>query len=730
MDGYIPAAEPALQSRRVFLKSLGIVSGALVLGTYAPFAKRAFAAAADGPFAANAFVTIAPDSSVTVMIKHLDMGQGVTTGLTTIVAEELDADWAQMRFAFSPASDKLYGNLLLGGVQATGGSTAVANSWEQLRHAGASARAMLVVAAAQSWDVPASEITVSKGVVAHAKSGKSGHFGDFIAAAAQVPVPDSVTLKDPKAFTLIGTSVSRIDTPEKITGRAVYSIDIRRPGQLTAVVARPPRFGAKVKSFDASAARQAHGVVDVVEIPTGVAVVAKDTWSAISGRKALKVDWDLSTADSVSSTDRMAQFKVLAASPGLSAARRGDPAAALAQAHQVIEAEFEFPYLAHAPMEPLNGVLEPTADGAVWWAGSQFQTSEQRCIAAILGLKTEQVTVNTQFAGGSFGRRATPDTEYAAEAATIVKATGMKAPIHLMRTREDDMTAGYYRPMVYHKLRAGLGADGQVNGWDHVIVSKSILVGTLLGGLVQGGVDPTSVEGAATTPYAIPNFAVSVHNTDEGVPVLWWRSVGNTHTAQVMETMIDELAHAANADPVAFRKVLLRDQPRHLGVLALATEKAGWGSPLAAGQGRGVAVHQSFGTYVSMVADVTVANGKLKVDRIVAAVDCGVAINPDVIAAQVEGSVGFALAPVLRNKITLKDGEVEQTNFDGFEPTRISEMPKVEVYIVPSAEAPTGIGEPGVPCIAPAIGNAVFAATGVRLRSLPFDLDRLAVRPG
>lgn len=727
MDTYLPDQTPPAQaSRRFFLKSLGIAGGALVLGTYAGFGGRAFATGADEPFTANAFVRIAADDSVTVIIKHLDMGQGVTTGLTTIVAEELDADWSQMRFEFSPADDKLYGNLMLGGVMGTGGSTAVANSWEQLRHAGAGARALLVAAAAQSWNVPVGEITVTKGVVSHAKSNQSTSFGKLAPAAAKLPLPTDVTLKDPKNFTLIGTRIGRLDSPAKTTGKAVFSIDIRRPGQLTALVARPPRFGATVKTVDATAAKAIKGVVEVVTIPTGVAVVAKDTWSAIKGRDALKVEWDFAKAEDITSSAQMDGYRDLAKTPGLSADKRGDAATGLSRAAQVIEAEFEYPYLAHAPMEPLNGVLEPTAEGATWWAGSQFQTFEQKTIAAILGLKPEQVTVKTLFAGGSFGRRATPDCEYAAEVATIVKATGAKAPIHLMRTREDDMKAGYYRPAFYHKVRAGLDAKGEIAGWQHVIVGKSIMIGTALEAFVKHGIDSTSVEGAAETPYAIANLDVSIHNTHEIVPVLWWRSVGNTHTAHTMETMIDTLAHAANADPVAYRAPLLKGHPRHAGVLALATEKAGWGTKLAAGRGRGVAVHQSFGTYVAMVTEVTVTAGKLKVDRVVAAVDCGIAVNPDIIHAQVEGAVGFALAMALRSKITLKNGEVEQANFDTFEPTRISEMPVVEVYIVPSAEAPTGIGEPGVPCLAPSIGNAIFAATGKRLRSLPFDLTTLA----
>ncbi|WP_395680742.1 molybdopterin cofactor-binding domain-containing protein [Inquilinus sp.] len=716
------ADDLARPNRRSFLKGASALGGALVIATHLPLARRAMAATGD--LAPNAFVRVAPDSTVTVLIKQCEMGQGVTTGLTTIVAEEIDADWSQMRFEFAPADAKLYNNLAFGPIQGTGGSTSIANSWEQLRQAGAMARAMLVQAAAAEWQVPAGEITVQKGVVAHA-SGKSASFGDLAGKAAALTPPTGVALKDPKAFTLIGGRVPRLDTPAKITGKAGFSIDVRRPGQLTALVAHPPRFGGTVKSVDAAAAKQVPGVVDVVTIPTGVAVVAKDTWSAMQGREALKIEWD-GTGEGQSTDAIMAGYKTMAQTPGLTAAKRGDAAAALAKAAKTVEVEFEFPYLAHAPMEPLNGVLEPTKDGAVWWAGSQFQTVEQATIAAILGLKPEQVTINSTYTGGSFGRRATPTADYAAETAMIVKATGAKAPIHLMRTREDDMKAGYYRPMAYHKVRAGVDAAGNVSGWDHTVVAKSIMIGTSFEAFaVKDGIDATSIEGASDTAYAVTDLTATVHNAKEGVPVLWWRSVGHTHTAHAVETVVDELAHAAGKDPVAFRAALLKDQPRHAGVLALVAEKAGWGKPLPAGSGRGVAVHQSFGTYVATVAEVSIKDGALKVDRVVAAVDCGIAVNPDVIHAQVEGSVGFALSVVLRNKITLKDGEVEQANFDTYEPTRMSEMPKVEVHIVPSTEAPTGIGEPGVPGLAPAIGNAVFAATGQRLRSLPLDLSKL-----
>jgi isoquinoline 1-oxidoreductase subunit beta len=717
-------------SRRAFLGGAAAGTGALVVATYLPVGKAGAAApptADSGPAQPNAFVRIAPDNSVTVMIKHLDMGQGNTTGLATILADELDADWADVRVEFAPADAKLYNNLAFGPVQGTGGSTAIANSWMQLRKAGAAAREMLVAAAVFAWKVPASEVTVEKGVIRHAPSNRQARFGEFAASASTLPVPQEPRLKEPKDWKLIGTKLPRLDSREKTTGQAVYSLDIRRPGMLTALVAHPPLFGATVKAVDDAAARKVPGVVEVLRIPQGVAVVARDTWSAMKGREALSVTWDEAGAETRSTDAIMAEYKALARRPGLVAANRGDAAKAIAGAAKVLEAEFEFPYLAHASMEPLNATIARNPDGTVEvWAGCQLQTIEQAVVAATLGLTPDKVKLHTLWAGGSFGRRATPQADYFAEAAAILKASSANAPIHLVWTREDDMKGGFYRPMVYHRLRAGLTADGTIAGWEHSIVGKSILIGSPFEAmLVKDNVDGTTVEGVADTPYAIPNFRTEAHNAKEGVPVLWWRSVGHTHTAQAMEVFVDELAHAAGKDPVQFRLDLLKDAPRDAGVLRLAAEKAGWGSSLPKGRGRGVAVHNSFGSYVAMVADVLVDGGNLKVERVVAAVDCGIAVNPDVIAAQVEGAVGFALSSVTRNRITLKDGLVQEANFDAFEPTRMSEMPMVEVHIVPSTAAPTGIGEPGVPNLAPAISNAVFAATGKRLRSLPLDLTAL-----
>jgi len=723
----------ATPSRRAFLRGAGAVGGALVIGAALPL--PAGAATGEAPAVVGpptpmpgAFVRIAPDNTVTVLVKHLDKGQGTITGLATIVAEELEADWSQMRGEHAPADAKLYSNHFFG-LQGTGGSTAVANSWDELRMAGAAAKQMLIQAAAQRWKVPAAEITVAKGIVSHAKSGKSASFGDLATDAAALPVPQKVTLKDPKAYTLIGDAkLHRLDHVSKTDGTATFAMDVKRPGMLTAVVARSPRFGGKVASVDDAAARAVPGVVDVVRIPNGVAVVAKDTWSAIKGREALKVTWDDSAAEKRSTSRMVEDYRALAATPGIPAARRGDAGKALAGAAKTVEAEFVFPYLAHGPMEPLNAVIALAPDGAEIWAGSQFQTVEQQAVAAVLGLKPEQVKINTLFAGGSFGRRATPDADYLVEAAHIAKATGGKAPIHLVWTREDDIRGGKYRPLFLHRVKAGLDAKGNLAGWQHAIVGQSFLVGTPFEAfLVKDGVDHTSVEGVSDMAYAVPDLHVDLHSPASPVSTLWWRSVGHTHTAYAKEVMVDELAAAAGKDPVAFRMALLKDQPRLAGVLKLATEKAGWGKPLAAGpadtkRARGVAVHGSFNSFVAHVAEVTVdGQGRVKVDRMVCAIDCGIAVNPDVVKAQVEGGTGYGLGHALRNQITLTDGIVDQSNFDTYEPMRLSDMPAVEVHIVPSTERPTGVGEPGVPTAAPAVANAVFAATGKRLHTLPFS---------
>jgi isoquinoline 1-oxidoreductase beta subunit len=571
--------------------------------------------------------------------------------------------------------------------------------------------------------VPASEITVANGVVSH-KSGRKAGFGELAGKAAAMPVPSDVKLKDPKQFRLIGKRVPRKDSRAKTNGAAQFTIDVKLAGMLTAVVAHPPLFGAKVASFDATKAKSIRGVVNVVQIPTGVAVLATDFWSAKRGRDALSVQWDESGAGKLGSAELMAQYKALAAKPGLPAANSGDAEKAMAGAAKTLEASYEFPYLAHATMEPMNCVVQMKDGACEVWNGEQFQTVDQMNVAGVLGLKPEQVKINMLYAGGSFGRRANPHSDYVVEAAQIVKAINGAAPVKLQWTREDDTRAGYFRPLYYHSIRAGLDSSGTLVAWRHRIVGQSILTGTPFeSGMVKDGIDATSVEGASNLPYDIPNMRIELHTAKGSVPVQWWRSVGSTHTAFSTETMIDELAAAAGQDPVAFRRTLLAKHPRHRGVLELAAAKAGWGKPLAKGRGRGIAVHESFKTYVAQVAEVTVlGNGGFRVDRVVCAVDCGVAVNPDVIRAQMEGCIGYGLSAALHGAITLKDGRVEQSNFHDYRPLRINEMPRVEVYIVPSDEKPTGVGEPGVPPIAPAVANALAAATGKRLHNLPLRI--------
>lgn len=724
----------ANESRRRFLQG----AAGLTLAVYLPAASAETAAGARPQggvtFEPNAFVRIGTDNTVTVFAKHLEMGQGSYTGLATIVAEELDAAWAQVRVESAPADAKRYNNLFWGSAQGTGGSTAIANSWEQLRKAGASARAMLVGAAAAQWNVPANQISVADGVLAHAASGREATFGQLANAAAGQPVPSEVKLKEAKDFKLIGKRITRKDSADKTTGKAVFTQDIHLPGMLTAVVAHAPRFGARVKAFDAAKAKSVKGVVDVVQIPSGVAVLARDTWSAKKGRDALTVDWHESAAFKLGSDQIMARYRDLAKSPGLVARKDGDADKAMSTAARKIQANFEFPYLAHAAMEPMNCVVRLNPDGTCeMWNGEQMHTLDQARMAGLFGLAPDKVFIHSLYAGGGFGRRASKDSDYVLEAAQIVKAINGRAPVKLVWLREDDMRAGYYRPMFYHALQAALDDKGNPVGWTHRLVGQSIVAGSPFEQmLVKDGIDAVSVEGAANLPYQIPNLLVDLHSpADIGVPVLWWRSVGSTHTAFSTEIFIDELAAAAGRDPVEFRMALLGKHPRHAGVLKLAAEQGGWGKPLAPGKpgerrGRGVALHESFHTFVAEVAEVTAKpDGSLKVDRVVVAVDCGVAVNPDVIKAQVEGSVGYALSAVLYNQITLRDGAVEQTNFHDYPVLRIAEMPVVEVHIVASAANPSGIGEPAVPPLAPAVANAIAAATGKRLRSLPIASDLL-----
>ncbi len=718
------AHDPKL-SRRSLLTG----AGALVIGFHLPRAARAQSGAGaayrpggNAAFAPNAFIRVAPDSTVTVLVKHIEFGQGPFTGLATLAAEEMDAAWSQMRAEHSPADVKLYANLLFG-VQGTGGSTAIANSWEQMRKAGAAARVMLVQAAASAWKVPAGEITVSEGIISHA-SGKKGSFGEFAEAAAKLPVPENPPLKPASAYKLIGKegAVKRLDSADKARGKAQFTIDIHAPNMLTVVVARPPRFGGKVASFDAADTLEVKGVVDVKQIGSGVAVYANGMWPALKGREVLKVTWDESEAEKRGSAELIAEYRKLAHEPGTVAGSHGDAEAALAKADKVIEAEFVFPYLAHAPMEPLDGYLEWDGQQALARFGSQFQTTEHQTIATILGLPLEKVSLETMLAGGSFGRRAQVSQHLAAELAMAAKAIGPNRPVKVVWTREDDLAGGYYRPLFVHRLR-GAVKDGKIVAWANHIVGQSFFLGTPFEAMVvKNGIDATAVEGANEIFYEVPDFRCEVHNPKVGVPTLWWRSVGHTHTGYAVECFVDELLQAAGQDPLQGRLAMMGDKhTRAAAVLRAVGEMANWKGPGPVdGRARGVAVVESFSSFVAQIAEVSMGpDGEPKVHKVWCAVDCGVAVNPDVIRAQMEGGIGFGLGHALYGEITLDQGRPVQTNFHEYRSLRIHEMPEVEVKIIASTAAPTGVGEPGVPPIGPAVANALAALGHGRPRQLP-----------
>jgi isoquinoline 1-oxidoreductase subunit beta len=710
-------------TRRGFLTAAAATGAAFVIGfdRSGPRVALAAAGAAIHPF--DAYVLIGEDDVVTVMSAHMDMGQGIYSGIATLVAEELDADWSKMQVVGAAGNESYYGNLSMGGdFQLTGGSSATPSSWDRYREAGARARAMLIGAAAEDWGVPESEITIENGTLSHPSGSQSG-FGAFATKAASRRMPSEVRLKEHSSWKLIGNrDLRRLDAGPKSTGRQQFTIDVMLPGMLVATVAHPPRFGGKVRSFDAREAKRVKGVVDVVEIPRGVAVVAENSWAAIKGKRALKIEWDESAAETRGSQDLLEHYRIaLEQGDAVVARQDGDADKALSRAATVIDAQFEFPYLAHAALEPMNAVARMQDGVLEVWGGHQMPTLYQQVAANLAGLPPDKVKLHVMMTGGGFGRRAVPDADVIVEAVATAKALGWRAPVKVQWTREDDMAGGRYRPIYVHRISAGLDAEGRPTGWRHRIVGQSIMGGSPFAAMIKNGVDPTSVEGASTLPYAIPDLKVDLVTTDVGVPVLWWRSVGSTHTAYSTEVMIDQLAYAAKADPVAFRRELLKDHPRHLGVLDLVAEKAGWGTPLPEGKARGVAVHESFNTFVAQIAEIAMkADGSFRVERVVCAVDCGVPINPDIIEAQMEGGIGFGLGTVLKSALHLEEGRVVETNYDTFEVLRIDGMPKVEVHIVPSRERPTGVGEPGVPPIGPALANAYFAATGRLVTTLPF----------
>jgi len=712
-------------SRRTFIKASALVVGGLVIAFSIPQAKRFLlpgAAKETGNAgesklpAPNAFLRIGTDNTITVMLAHSEMGQSIWTTLPMLIAEELDADWSKIRVEHASASPAYLHTAY--GIQITGGSSTTWSEFDRYRQAGALTRQLLIGAAAEQLGVPAANLKTENGFVISGDTKIS--YGDLAEAATKLETPKAVTLKDPKDWKVIGKATKRLDGPEKINGTAVFGQDVHFDGLMTAMVARSPVFGGSVKSFDASATKQVKGVQQVVQVPTGVAVVADNYWAAKQGREALKVEWDLGPNAGLDSKAMLEDFRSKAANPGLVAAQLGDSKATLSKADKLIEAEYALPYLAHSPMEPLNCSVRIEKDACEIWTGTQMQTTDQQAAAKILGLKPEQVKIHTLFLGGGFGRRANPAADFVLEAVQVAKAAGV--PVKTVWSREDDVQGGYYRPMYLHKAKIGVDTNGFPAAWEQVTVGQSIMLGTPFEAfMIKDGVDATSVEGIADSPYLkqIPNYHVSLHTVKTGIPVLWWRSVGHSHSAFVMESLIDELAHSAKKDPLDYRRALLKDHPRHLAALNLAAEKAEWGKTLPKGVSRGIAVHESFGSFVAQVAEVSVDQGAVKVHRMVCAIDCGLAVNPDSLKAQMESSISFGLGAAMQSEITFKEGKVQQSNFHDYLVMRMSDMPKVEVHIVQSTEKMGGVGEPGLPPVAPAVTNAIFAATGKRIRQLP-----------
>jgi isoquinoline 1-oxidoreductase subunit beta len=696
-------------SRREFLATAAV--GSFLLGFRVG---DAVAAPAGADFAPNAFIRIGRNNVVTIIVNKSEMGQGINTALPMLIAEELEIDLRRVKVQAAPVG-AAYAHPQAG-IQFTGGSQSVATEWDRFRKAGAAAREMLLAAAAQAWGVDRASLRAENGRVL-GPGGRALTYGRLVDRARTQPVPTDPPLKDPAQFKIIGKPTRRLDSREKVTGTATFGLDASVPGMLIAVVARPPVFGATVKSVDDAGAKAVRGVRQAVAVPSGVAVVADSFWSAKKGRDALVVEWNEGPGATIDTDALEAEYDQLARTPGAPALRRGDADAALVGAARRVTAQYDMPYLAHAPMEPLNCLVSLGPDRCEIWTGTQFQTVDQANAARAAGLKPEQVAIHTMFLGGGFGRRAVPASDFIVEAVHVAKAAG--APVKTIWTREDDIRGGYYRPMWHSSLSAGLDAAGKPVAWKHTIVGQSIVENTPFAGEIKNGVDGTSVEGAANLVYDVPNAAVDLHSPRSPVPVLWWRSVGHTHTGFVVESFIDELAYAAGQDSYAYRRELLAGKARHLGVLELAAQKAGWGTPLPAGHARGIAVHASFGSFCAQVGEVSIQDRAITVHRVVCAVDCGRAINPETIRAQMEGGIVFGLSAALYGQVTMKQGRVQQSNFHDYPVLRFNSMPVVEVHIVPSTAPPSGIGEPGTPLMAAVLGNALFALTGQRVRSLP-----------
>jgi isoquinoline 1-oxidoreductase beta subunit len=708
-------------SRRALLTGGAAVGAGLVIGFRLPLS-GALAQSPPGTFAPNQWLSIDRDGQVTIVNSVPEMGQGTSTSMPMIVADELDVDLAKVNVEQAPANPTLYANPVTG-AQSYGGSRGIRDHLATWRKAGAAARQMLKKAAADEWGVPEDQVDTEPGVVLHRPTGRRLLYGQLVDKASKLPVPQDPTLKTKDQFRYIGKEFARIDLPAKTDGKAIYGYDVKVPGMLYASVERPPVVaGAKVKRFDASGAKQVTGVRDVVPVTNGVAVVATSTWAALKGRKALKVEWDEGPMVAVSSARISKEYAELAKQPGLAAKKVGDVEPALAATGgKTLEAVYEVPFLEHACMEPMNCTAQVTADGVTLWVPTQSPGGHQALAAKLAGVPPEKVTVHTTMLGGGFGRRGEPD--FVTDAVDTAKA--VKAPVKVVWTREDDLQHSFYRPATYNRFRARLDAQGKPEAWSHRIVGPGILIQK--GRAKPGTVDPSAVAGAADLPYDIPNLLVEWKEKDFGVPVGFWRSVGSSQNTFVTESFIDELAHAAGKDPFEFRRGLLGKAKRHLGVLELAAQKANWGSPLPAGRARGIAVAFSYGSYAAHVAEVSVTpDGAIRVHKFVCAIDCGIAVNPDQVRAQMEGGAIYAMTGMY-DQITLDKGRVQQSNFHDYPMIRMAEAPVVETHILDSGEAPGGLGEPGVPTVAPSVTNAVFVLTGTRIRRLPIrpeDLKR------
>ncbi|HVY22298.1 MAG TPA: xanthine dehydrogenase family protein molybdopterin-binding subunit [Steroidobacteraceae bacterium] len=721
-DDGMDRTSPPATSRRELLKAGSALTVAFLLPWSSDAAEKIRNRAVDPhQFAPNAFIRITEDNIVTVISKHLEMGQGTYTGLATIVAEELDADWSQVRVEGAPANAKLYANLQWGGSQGTGGSSSIANSFTQLQQAGATARALLVNAAAKKWNVSASDISIRDGVLSHAASGKTARFGELVSLASQLPQPTQVQPKKAADYRLIGKPIQRIDARDKSTGHAVYTQDMQLPGMLVAVAAHPPRFGAVFKHVDDTRAKAMKGVHAVVPFNTtmrsGVAVIANDFWTAKQARDALQIEWDETHAFNRSSDDLFSEYRALSLKPGQSVRNDGNVEQALKSAATALEAIYEFPYLAHASMEPLNCVVRVGEDECEVWNGEQFQTNDQGAISDFLDIPASKVKIHQLYAGGSFGRRANAFSDYVIETVAIARAANLKSPLKLVWTREQDMQAGFYRPMFVHRVHAALDAQHNITAWQHRVVGQSTLQGT--NWLKKGEVDSESVVGIKTLPYHIPNLSVDAHTPEFQVPVQWWRSVGSTHTAFAVECFMNDIARETRQDPFELRRKLLAGHARHLAVLNLLEEKSDWKSPRAENEALGVALHESFNTVVGEVVRIKRINDKIKIEHVTCVVDCGLAINPNVVAMQMESGIGYGLAAILNGEITFRNGYVQQDNFDSYPVLRMNQMPDIDVHIVPSSNKPTGVGEPGTPVIGPALVNAITMLTGKVIRKLP-----------